>query len=202
MVAFNKRFEPNKSQNAAIHHKPSPLMILAGAGTGKTFTLQNRIIHLINCYEVKPKHILAITYTEKAAKELKGRIINQIGSRAQTITVSTFHSFCFKILKEFGNDTLPQLLEESEAIHIFLENFDSLGPFESNEYPLNPKRAINDSFIPFFSRVKDELIDIENMSIPTPNEDGSITNEIVNQLKDLKQIYPIFQSWKKKIKRN
>ena len=191
--------KPNKSQNAAIRHQPSPLMILAGAGTGKTFTLQNRIVHLINHYEVKPKHILAITYTEKAAKELKGRIINQIGSRAQTITVSTFHSFCFKILKEFGNDTLPQLLEESEAIHIFLENFDSLGPFESNEYPLNPKRAINDSFIPFFSRVKDELIDIENLSIPKPNEDGPITNEIVNQLKDLIRIYPIFQSWKKKL---
>ena len=61
--------KPNKSQNAAICHQPSPLMILAGAGTGKTFTLQNKIVHLINYYEVKPKHILAITYTEKAAKE-------------------------------------------------------------------------------------------------------------------------------------
>ena len=197
MVAFNKRFEPNKSQNAAIRHQPSPLMILAGAGTGKTFTLQNRIVHLINYYEVKPKHILAITYTEKAAKELKGRIIDQIGSKAQTMTVSTFHSFCFKILKEFGNDTLPQLLEESEAIHLILEKFDSLGPFQSNEFPLNPKRAINDSFIPFFNRVKDELIDLENISIPKPNEDGPITNEIANQLNDLKRIYPIFQSWKK-----
>ncbi|MFL3005756.1 MAG: UvrD-helicase domain-containing protein, partial [Candidatus Neomarinimicrobiota bacterium] len=160
--------EPNKSQNAAIRQQPSPLMILAGAGTGKTFTLQNRIVHLINYYEVNPKHILAITYTEKAAKELKGRIINQIGSRAQTMTVSTFHSFCFKILKEFGNDTLPQLLEESEAIHLILEKFDSLGPFQSDEFPLNPKRAINDSFIPFFNRVKDELIDLENISIPKP----------------------------------
>ena len=48
MAALNKRFQPNKSQNAAIRHRPSPLMILAGAGTGKTFTLQNRIVHLIN----------------------------------------------------------------------------------------------------------------------------------------------------------
>ena len=110
-------------------------MILAGAGTGKTFTLKNRIVHLITYYEVKPKHILAITYTEKAAKELKGRIINQIGARAQTMTVCTFHSFCFKILKEFGNDTLPQLLEESEAIHLILEKFDSLGPFHRMNFP-------------------------------------------------------------------
>ena len=199
MVAFNSRFEPNESQNAAIRHQPSPLMILAGAGTGKTFTLQNRIVHLINYYEVIPKHILAITYTEKAAKELKRRIIDQIGSKAQTMTVSTFHSFCLKILKEFGNHSLPQLLEESEAIYLILEKFDSLGPFQSNEFPLNPKRAINDSFIPFFNRVKDELIDLENISIPKPNEDGPITNEIANQLNDLKRIYPIFQSWKKKL---
>ena len=60
--------KPNKSQNAAIRHQPSPLMILAGAGTGKTFTLQNRIVYLINHYKVKPKHILAITYTEKSSK--------------------------------------------------------------------------------------------------------------------------------------
>ena len=199
MVAFNQIFEPNKRQNAAIRHQPSPLMILAGAGTGKTFTLQNRIVHLTNYYEINPKHILAITYTEKAAKELKNRIINQIGSKAQTMTVSTFHSFCFKILKEFGSDTLPQLLEESEAIHLLLQKFDSLGPFQSDEFPLNPKRAINNSFIPFFNRVKDELIDLENINIPNPNEDGPITNEIANQLKDLKRIYPIFQLWKKKL---
>ena len=199
MTASNQIFKPNKMQNAAIYHQPSPLMILAGAGTGKTFTLQNRIVHLINHYEINPKHILAITYTEKAAKELKGRIISHIGSKAQTMTVSTFHSFCFKILKEFGNETLPQLLEESEAIHLFLERFDNIGPFQSDEFPLQPKRAINDSFIPFFNRIKDELIDIENICIPNASEDGPISNEIANQLKDLKRIYPIFQSWKQKL---
>ena len=107
--------------------------------------------------------------------------------------------FCFKILKEFGNDSLPQLLEESEAIYLILEKFDRLGPFQSDEFPLNPKRAINDSFIPFFNRVKDELIDLENTSIPKPNEDGPITNEIANQLNDLKRIFPIYQSWKRKL---
>ena len=153
-------FQPSGDQPNAIKELVAGIkslernqVLLGATGTGKTFTLQNRIVHLINYYEVKPKHILAITYTEKAAKELKGRIINQIGSRAQTMTVSTFHSFCFKILKEFGNDTLPQLLEESEAIHLILEKFDSLGPFQSDEFPLNPKRAIHDSFIPFFNTV-------------------------------------------------
>ena len=144
---------PNSGQLIAIKHPPSPLMIIAGAGTGKTFTLENRIIYMIQQYGVKPDSILTITYTEKAAKELKGRIIDHIGSKAQAMTVSTFHAFCLKILRDFGNDTLPQLMEESEAIYLFLENFDSLGPFKSNEYPLNPKRAINDSFIPFFNKI-------------------------------------------------
>ena len=97
----------------------------------------------------KPKHILAITYTEKAPKELKGRIINQIGSRAQNMIASTFHSFCFKILKEFGNDTLPQLLEESEAIHLILEKFDSLGPFQSDEFPLIQNEQLMIVLFPF-----------------------------------------------------
>ena len=57
--------------------------------------------------------------------------------------------------------------------------------------------AIHESFIPFFNRIKDELIDLENICIPKHHEDGPITNEIANQLYDLKRIYPIFQSWKK-----
>ncbi|MBA65490.1 MAG: hypothetical protein CMG55_06795 [Candidatus Marinimicrobia bacterium] len=199
MTASKQIFKANKRQNAAIYRQPSPLMILAGAGTGKTFTLQNRIVHLIKHYKINPKHILAITYTEKAAKELKSRIISQIGSKAQTMTVNTFHSFCFKILKEFGNETIPQLLEESEAIHLFLERFDSLGPFQSDEFPMNPRRAINESFIPFFNRLKDELIDPVNMDIPIPDEQGHITEEIANQLKDLQRIYPQFQIWKEKM---
>ena len=90
MTASNQIFKANKKQNAAIYHQPSPLMILAGAGTGKTFTLQNRIVHLIKHYKINPKHILAITYTEKAAKELKSRIISQIGSKAGSKKPSVF----------------------------------------------------------------------------------------------------------------
>ena len=69
MVIQNNKLSPNSKQRSAIEHPPAPLMILAGAGTGKTFTLENRIIHIINKYKVDPRHLLAITYTEKAAKE-------------------------------------------------------------------------------------------------------------------------------------
>ena len=71
----------NPKQLAAIKHPLAPLMIIAGAGTGKTFTLENRIIYMIQQYGVKPDSILTITYTEKAAKELKSRLHEKIGQR-------------------------------------------------------------------------------------------------------------------------
>ena len=187
---------PNQKQKEAISHPPAPLMILAGAGTGKTFTLESRIIYLIQHYRINPTHILAITYTEKAARELKNRVIKQVGQAAQNLTMNTFHSFCFKILKDYNTGSIPQLLDESEAIHLFLERFDELGPFESNEYPLDPQKAITGSFIPFFNRMRDELINPVHMSIPEPEKIGE---EIGNQLRDLKRIYPLFQKWKQKM---
>ncbi len=198
MAIQNKTLSPNRKQRSAIEHPPSPLMILAGAGTGKTFTLENRIVYLIEHYKIDPKHILAITYTEKAAKELKNRIIEHLGPKVYSITVSTFHSLCFKIVKEYDNSP-PQLLDQSEAIHMFLERFDQLEPFASDEFPLDPQRAIIESFIPFFNRTRDELIDPVTMDVPMPSKEGPITQEIANQIMDLKRIFPLFQSWKKEI---
>ena len=118
MVMQKIKISPNSKQRSAIEHPPSPLMILAGAGTGKTFTLENRIVYLIKEYKVDPKHLLAITYTEKAAKELKNRVIEKVGAKAHSITVNTFHAFCYKLLRD--NDfSSKQLLDESEAVHMF-----------------------------------------------------------------------------------
>lgn len=186
----------NQKQKEAIEHPLAPLMILAGAGTGKTFTLESRIIFMIKNHSVDPKHILAITYTEKAAKELKSRIINQVGKIGDNITIKTFHSFCYKILQDYGKHVSSQLLDQSEAIHIFLERFDELGPFKSNEFPMDPQKAIISSFIPFFNRMRDELINPLKKSIPTSE---LIDDEIKAQLADLKRIYPLFQEWKKKM---
>ena len=198
MAIQKKTLSPNNKQRSAIEHPPAPLMILAGAGTGKTFTLENRIIYLIENYKVDPQHILAITYTEKAARELKNRIIDHLGPQVYSMTVSTFHSLCFKILKEY-DDTLQHLLDQSEAIHMFLERFDQLEPFASDEFPLDPQRAVTESFIPFFNRARDELIDPTTMDVPTPTEDGPISPEIAKQIMDLKRIFPLFQSWKEEI---
>ena len=198
MVIQKVKISPNSKQRSAIEHPPSPLMILAGAGTGKTFTLENRIVYLIKEYKVDPKHLLAITYTEKAANELKNRVIEKVGAKAHSMTVNTFHAFCYKLLRD--NDfSSKQLLDESEAVHMFLTRFDELKPFESTEFPLDPQRAITESFMPFFNRMRDELIDPEKVKVSQLKDDDTLTNETRQQLSDLKRIYPLFQSWKEEL---
>lgn len=95
--------ELNDKQREAVLYNEGPLLIIAGAGAGKTKTLTAKIAFLIEEKEVSPYNILAITFTNKAAKEMKDRIFMQIGNVAKKIQVSTFHSFGLKLLRENYN---------------------------------------------------------------------------------------------------
>jgi DNA helicase-2/ATP-dependent DNA helicase PcrA len=198
MVYKRGTFTANIAQSAAITHKLAPLMIIAGAGTGKTTTLLHRIYYLIEHYKLKPENILTITYTEKAADELKTRIVQNIGDTAKAMTISTFHAFCYNIVKEnqYPSNFVPILMEEGDAIYLFLQNFDDLGPFESRLFVHDPIKSITKCFIPFINRLRDELIDPNEKPNPILDE-KNITDEIIIQLNDLKRIYPLFQKWKK-----
>ena len=88
----------NKEQQQAVQHTEGPLLILAGAGSGKTKVLTVRIAHLLG-QGVNPYEILAITFTNKAAKEMKSRVEGLVGDVANRIWLSTFHSFCAKFLR-------------------------------------------------------------------------------------------------------
>ena len=89
----------NKEQREAVTHIDGPMLVLAGAGSGKTRVLTNRIAYLIE-KGVDPENILAITFTNKAAKEMKEREFNIIGNKAKLIQISTFHSLGLRLLKE------------------------------------------------------------------------------------------------------
>ncbi len=118
----------NRIQKEAIHHYRGPCLILAGPGTGKTLTLTMRIIHLIASRGVDPKNILAITFTNKAAEEVKKRIRNGLNdARILTkITVSTFHSFGLSLLKKhahhFGRSPEFSIIGDDEKAYIFLSS--------------------------------------------------------------------------------
>ena len=91
----------NDKQKEAVLHFEGPLLILAGAGSGKTRVLTHRIAYLIEEHQVPPYHILALTFTNKAANEMRERVNNIIEYGAGSIWVSTFHSTCVRILRRF-----------------------------------------------------------------------------------------------------
>jgi len=92
----------NPEQRAAAEHLTGPALVLAGAGSGKTRTVVHRIAHLMAEHEVYPQQILAVTFTNKAAGELRERVEELIGPKAKDLWVSTFHAACLRVLRSYG----------------------------------------------------------------------------------------------------
>ena len=90
----------NEVQAAAVQHKDGPLLILSGAGSGKTRVITHRIAYMLTEHKISPDNILAVTFTRKAAQEMKQRLIQLIGDRSRKLQISTIHSACYHILQE------------------------------------------------------------------------------------------------------
>ena len=97
-------FPLNPSQHEAVHHRHGPVMVLAGAGTGKTRVIASRIAHLLSS-QVPPRSIAAMTFTNKAAREMRERLSSMCGpKKSGQVSLSTFHSFCLNILRRFWKE--------------------------------------------------------------------------------------------------
>lgn len=147
----------NPQQRAAVVHSGSPLLIVAGAGSGKTRVLTHRIAHLLGEREVHPGQILAITFTNKAAAEMKERVDALVGPRSRAMWVMTFHSACVRILrreaKRLGFPTSFSIYDQADA--------NRLMALVCRELDLDPKRYPPKSFSAQVSNLKNELIDYE-----------------------------------------
>ena len=112
----------NPSQVDAVTHVDGPLLVLAGAGSGKTRVLTHRIAHLIQDHDVSPFSILAITFTNKAADEMKQRVAALVGPVAQKMWVSTFHSACVRILRReaprLGYPSSFTIYDQADAVRL------------------------------------------------------------------------------------
>src|SRR5687768_12184561 len=94
----------NKQQLTAVKHKNGPMLVVAGAGTGKTEVIARRIAYLINNNMAKPSEILAVTFTEKAAREMETRVYELLGKYILDVNITTFNSFGYELLRRFAYD--------------------------------------------------------------------------------------------------
>lgn len=113
-ISTKKRFKLNQAQALAVTFGQRPLLIVAGPGTGKTLTLTRRIAYLIGEKEIKGKHILAVTFTNKAAREMRTRLEGRVGKKEDLPEVATFHSFCFNLLKSFSPQKQIRIVSDKD----------------------------------------------------------------------------------------
>jgi len=148
----------NPPQREAVTHTGSPLLIVAGAGSGKTRVLTRRIAYLLAERDVHPGSILAITFTNKAAGEMKERVARLVGKRASIMWVSTFHSACVRILrreaKRFGFTSSFSIYDQADSQRLMT--------LVCRELDLDPRRYQPRQFSHQVSNFKNELIDYES----------------------------------------
>ncbi|MDW8809552.1 DNA helicase PcrA [Streptomyces scabiei] len=170
----------NDNQRAAVVHAGSPLLIVAGAGSGKTRVLTHRIAHLLGERRVHPGQILAITFTNKAAGEMKERVEQLVGPRANAMWVMTFHSACVRILRresrKLGFTSSFSIYDAADSKRLMA--------LVCRDLDLDPKRFPPKSFSAKISNLKNELIDEEDFAAQAA--DGFE--------KTLAQAYALYQS--------
>jgi DNA helicase-2/ATP-dependent DNA helicase PcrA len=145
----------NAQQRAAVRHREGPLLVVAGAGTGKTRVITERIRYLLNSDPDLPgESILALTFTERAASEMKHRVTRSAGERGRSVFVGTFHAFCNALLIERN----PKLQTLDDIDHwILLRRNLAVLELERYRRVAEPGQFLGD-FVKFFSRCQDELV--------------------------------------------
>jgi ATP-dependent DNA helicase UvrD/PcrA len=149
----------NDAQRRAITHGEGPLLVIAGAGTGKTRVITERIRHLLQSDEaLSGENILGLTFTNKAAGEMKSRVVRAVGERGKDVTLKTFHSFCESLLKDAAPDRL--MIDKVDHWILLRRNLARL-KLDKYRRLADPGQFLND-FVEFFSRCQDELVSSED----------------------------------------
>jgi DNA helicase II / ATP-dependent DNA helicase PcrA len=147
----------NEPQREAVLHGEGPLLILAGAGSGKTRVLTHRIAHLVGSGHARPGEILAITFTNKAAQEMRERVEQLVGNRARAMWVMTFHSACARILRaeaeKLGYTRGFTIYDEGDSLRLVKACIDELDIDPKRFAPRGIRRQISDA--------KNALLDAE-----------------------------------------
>lgn len=170
----------NDRQKEAVLYGDGPLLILAGAGSGKTSVLTKRVAYLIKERNISPKNIVAITFTNKAAKEMKGRIIKEVGKEGYDIQISTFHSFGLRIIKEnyekLGYEKNFTIIDSDDSLTVVKKILKEMG-IDSTRF--NPKFIKNQ-----ISSCKNEMVTPEKYKNLVNDELSDITYKVYKKYQD------------------
>src|SRR5215470_5116070 len=147
----------NPAQREAVLHTEGPVLVIAGAGSGKTRVLTRRIAHLLGAVGVRPSEILAITFTNKAAAEMRERVIDLVGPPASGAWVMTFHAACGRILRReaprLGYRTNFTIYDSADQLRLTKQCLEEL--------ERDPKRFVPRGVHSQISRAKNELVTAE-----------------------------------------
>lgn len=164
----------NPPQQAAVTHAGGPLLVIAGAGSGKTRVLTRRIAYLLGVRDVKPYEVLAITFTNKAAGEMKERVADLVGDRAKSMWVSTFHSACVRMLRQeaarLGYTNSFTIYDSSDSLRLIT--------LIIKEMNLDPKRYPPRTIQGAISQAKNELLGPADFRNATENQFQEIIADI------------------------
>jgi len=182
---MNKKL--NTQQLKAVQHKSGPLLVIAGAGTGKTTVITERIKYLLTKRLAKPDEILALTFTEKAATEMQNRLDEVMPLGYSKMFIGTFHSFCEQFLRDeginIGLDYEFDLLTEVDAVALFKKN---IYKFSLDYYrPVGNPHKFIEAILKHFSRLKDEDVSVDEY-IKFVTEPNDI--ELANLYKEWEQV--------------
>lgn len=170
----------NDRQKEAVLYGDGPLLILAGAGSGKTSVLTKRVAYLIKERNVSPSNIVAITFTNKAAKEMKERIIKEVGKEGYDIQISTFHSFGLRIIKEnyekLGYEKNFTIIDSDDSLTVVKKILKDMG-IDSTRF--NPKFIKNQ-----ISSCKNEMVTPEKYKNLVNDELSDITYKVYKRYQD------------------
>ncbi|TDV41371.1 DNA helicase PcrA [Actinophytocola oryzae] len=164
----------NDQQRAAVQHAGSPLLVVAGAGSGKTRVLTRRIAYLLAERDVHPGQIMAITFTNKAAAEMRERVVELVGRRANVMWVSTFHSMCVRVLRREAT-TLG--MKSSFSVYDS-DDTRRLITLVSRDLDIDPKRYTARGLATAISNLKNELVDPEEATAKATNDFERRTAEV------------------------
>lgn len=189
-----------KEQLEAIRHGDGPLLIIAGAGTGKTTVITERIKYLILEKKIPPSEILALTFTEKAALEMEERVDLAMPYGYTQMWISTFHSFCDRILRSeaihIGITSSYKILTEAESVLFLRKN---IHRFNLNYFrPFGNPNKFLEAMVSHFSRLKDEDVDpLQYMEfVKKMAKDKSIEKEEIERYEELANAYKVYEELK------